>query len=66
VEGRIEVKSYAIVAPGAIVHGDLHAREVYLGGIVIGNIWAIEVDIYGTGVCHGEIEAIRIVREDEA
>ena len=60
------MKSYAIVAPGAIVHGDLHAREVYLGGIVIGNIWAIEVDIYGTGVCHGEIEAIKIKKETKA
>ncbi|WP_300364676.1 polymer-forming cytoskeletal protein [Hydrogenimonas sp.] len=60
IDGSVEAKSYVIVAKGGVVHGDIHAREVYLDGVVNGDIWAIEVEIYDNGVCHGHIEAIRI------
>ena len=60
IEGSVEAKSYVIVAKGAVIHGDVHAAEVYLGGIVIGDIWALEVERYGTGICHGTIEAFKI------
>ena len=46
-----------------MIHGDIHAAEVYLGGIVIGNIWALEVAQYGKGVCHGTIEAFKVNEE---
>ena len=59
----MEAKSYVIVAEGAVIHGDIHAAEVYLGGIVIGNIWALEVAQYGKGVCHGTIEAFKVNEE---
>ncbi len=65
VEGDVAAKSYVIVAKGAVVHGQIHAREVYLGGIVVGDIWAVEVEIYDGGVCHGHIEAIKIKRDND-
>jgi cytoskeletal protein CcmA (bactofilin family) len=49
-----------IVARGAVIRGDVHAAEVYLGGTVEGDIWALEVERYATGVCHGTIEAFKI------
>ncbi|WP_286336343.1 bactofilin family protein [Hydrogenimonas cancrithermarum] len=60
VEGNVEAKSYVIVAKGAVVHGDIHAAEVYLSGTVHGDIWALEIERYATGVCHGQIEAFKI------
>lgn len=59
----MEAKTYVIVAKGARVEGDLHAREVYLGGTVEGDIWAVEVEIFGGGLCRGRIEAIKINEE---
>ncbi len=56
----MEAATYIIVAGGARVEGDLHAREVYLGGEVQGDIWAVEVDMLDKGRCLGKIEAIRL------
>ncbi len=65
IEGNVHAKEYVIVAEGAAVTGDLHAREVYLGGRVHGDIWAVEVEILEEGVCEGSIEAIRIHKESK-
>jgi cytoskeletal protein CcmA (bactofilin family) len=62
----VEAKSYVIVAEGAVIDGEVHAREVYLGGTVTGDIWAVEVEIYGEGLCRGHIEAIKIEKEKKA
>ncbi|WP_201354085.1 bactofilin family protein [Hydrogenimonas urashimensis] len=61
--GNVEAKSYVIVAKGAVIHGEVHAAEVYLGGTVIGDIWALEVDQSDTGVCRGSIEAFKINKD---
>lgn len=63
VRGNVEAATYVIVARGAKVDGSIHAREVYLGGEVNGDIWAIEVEIDETGICLGTIEAVKVKRE---
>ncbi len=65
VEGDVHAREYVIVAEGATVAGSLHAREVYLGGRVEGEIWAVEVEILEGGVCEGAIEAIRVHKESK-
>ena len=62
--GDVEAATYVIVAEGARVEGDIHAREVYLGGLVTGDIWAVEVDRLEKGRCLGTIEAMK-VNEDK-
>ncbi|WP_457592161.1 bactofilin family protein [Hydrogenimonas sp.] len=64
VEGDVIAKSYVIVTPGAVVHGKIEARDVYVGGTVHGDIWAIELELYGSAECNGEIEAIRITKDE--
>ena len=64
IRGDAEAATYLIVAPEARIDGSIHAREVYLAGVVEGDIWAIEVEIAETGMCRGTIEAIQIRRED--
>ncbi len=63
VRGNVEAATYVIVAHGAKVGGSIHTREVYLGGEVSGDIWAIEVEIAETGICLGTIEAVKVTRE---
>ena len=63
VDGNVHAKEYVIVAEGASVAGELHAREVYLGGRVEGDIWAVEVEILEGGRCEGTVEAMRIHKE---
>jgi cytoskeletal protein CcmA (bactofilin family) len=52
------------VAEGAVIHGNVYAREVYLNGIVDGDIHALEVYFEGVGICQGEIDALQIVKEN--
>ena len=66
VRGDAEAATYVIVARGAKVGGSIHAREVFLSGEVVGDIWAIEVEIDETGVCHGTVEAVKVKREGSA
>ncbi|WP_456323340.1 bactofilin family protein [Hydrogenimonas sp.] len=60
VTGSVEAKTYAIVAPSAIIYGSLHAAEVYLSGHVKGDIWALEMEISDAGSCDGAIFAFKI------
>ncbi|BBG66554.1 hypothetical protein NNO_1851 [Hydrogenimonas sp.] len=45
-----------------VVKGDVEARDVYIGGTVYGDIWAIELELYEGAECLGSIEAIRTTK----
>jgi len=49
----VEAARYVIVAPGGAVYGSVRADEVYVGGVVVGDIYASRVEFYETGICHG-------------
>lgn len=65
VEGDVVAKSYVIITSTGVVRGKVEAREVYLSGSVYGDIWCIELEIFGGGECSGEIEAMRVTKESE-
>ncbi|WP_457598785.1 bactofilin family protein [Hydrogenimonas sp.] len=68
VDGDVRAKRYVIVTAEGVVHGNIEAADVYIGGTVHGDIWAIELELFGSAKCHGEIEARRITKDslDEA
>lgn len=62
VEGDVIAESHVIVTASGVVRGNVEAREVYVGGRVCGDIWAIELELYEGAECGGEIEAMRIMK----
>jgi len=62
VEGNVECRDHALViAEGARVEGNVHARSVSLSGEVTGNVTAEQtIDIGQTGSVNGDIVAPRM------
>jgi cytoskeletal protein CcmA (bactofilin family) len=61
VKGTIRAGSQILVAPGAVIEGDLHTKEAVIGGEVRGVINATErVELQATAVVEGDINTARI------
>ena len=61
IEGTIRADSQLLVAPGAVIHGDVFAREVLVGGVIDGLIEAGErVEIQAGAQVDGDITTQRI------
>jgi cytoskeletal protein CcmA (bactofilin family) len=61
VKGTIRAGNQILVAPGALVEGDLHTKEAVIGGQVQGTIHAAErVELQATAVVGGDIVTQRI------
>ena len=61
--GDVRVSGYVIVMPGAVVDGNVTAREIYLGGLVKGHIETDRLYTYEAGFCAGRIKAKHRERE---
>jgi cytoskeletal protein CcmA (bactofilin family) len=61
VKGTIRAGSQILVAPGAVIEGDLYTKEAVIGGEVRGVINATErVELQATAVVEGDINTARI------
>lgn len=62
VEGNIRNARQVLLGRQGEITGDIHARDVVLGGRVIGTIYATErVEVQGTASVHGDIQTKSIV-----
>ncbi len=62
VEGRVNVARSFRVGPEGQVHADVTARDVVIGGRVVGDVVASDrVELLSTGVLEGNIRAPKIV-----
>lgn len=62
VEGRVNVASSFRIGPEGRVHADVLAREVVIGGRVVGDVIAADrVELLSTGVLEGNIRAPKII-----
>jgi cytoskeletal protein CcmA (bactofilin family) len=65
IEGTVRAASQLLVAPGALIHGDIFAKEVLVGGEVDGLIQADErVEIQTGAQVNGDITTQRIQIQD--
>ena len=62
VQGTIRAGTQVLIAPGAVVQGDLHATEAVIGGRVEGNVHATDrVEVQATAQVQGDVMTRRIV-----
>jgi cytoskeletal protein CcmA (bactofilin family) len=62
VKGVIRANTQALVAPGALVQGDIHTAEAVIGGRVEGNVHATDrVEVQTTAEVQGDVFTRRIV-----
>ncbi len=62
VKGIIRANTQALVAPGALVQGDIHTAEAVIGGRVEGNLHATDrVEVQATAEVLGDVFTRRIV-----
>lgn len=62
VKGVIRAKTQALIAPGALVQGDVHTAEAVVGGRVEGNIHATDrVEVQATAEVQGDVFTRRVV-----
>jgi cytoskeletal protein CcmA (bactofilin family) len=62
VKGVIRANTQALVAPGALVQGDIHTAEAVIGGRVEGNVHATDrVEVQATAEVQGDVFTRRIV-----
>jgi len=62
VKGVIRANTQALVAPGALVQGDIHTAEAVIGGRVEGNVHATDrVEVQTTAEVLGDVFTRRIV-----
>jgi cytoskeletal protein CcmA (bactofilin family) len=55
-EGNIRRADTVVIGVGASMSGDVHAREVVIGGTIIGNVTATErVELQATAIVTGDI-----------
>lgn len=65
IKGSIRARQQILVAKGGIVEGDLHTREVIVGGKVVGGIFAEErVEVQRGSAVNGDITAQRILVQE--
>jgi len=62
VEGVIRAATQILVAPGAVIRGDLHTAEAVIGGRVEGTVYASDrVEVQSTAAIQGDVVTRRIV-----
>lgn len=62
VKGTIRANTQALIAPGALVQGDVHSAEAVIGGRVEGNVHASDrVEVQATAEIQGDVLTRRIV-----
>ena len=62
VEGVIRATTQILVAPGAVIRGDLHTAEAVIGGRVEGTVYASDrVEVQSTAAIQGDVVTRRIV-----
>ncbi len=62
VKGTIRANTQALIAPGALVQGDVHTAEAVIGGRVEGNIHATDrVEVQATAEVQGDVFTRRVV-----
>ncbi len=67
IEGRIHLDNGVVVNQGGLVHGEIQARTVRIGGRVIGNVVGREmIEISSEGSVEGDVTSPRVVIADGA
>ena len=62
VKGTIRANTQTLIAPGALVQGDLYTAEAIIGGRVEGNVHATDrVEVQATAEVQGDVFTRRIV-----
>lgn len=62
VKGTIRANTQTLIAPGALVQGDLYTAEAIIGGRVEGNVHATDrVEVQATAEVVGDVYTRRIV-----
>jgi cytoskeletal protein CcmA (bactofilin family) len=61
VKGTIRADAQVIIAPGAVIEGDIHSKEAVVAGEIRGTINATErVELQATALVKGDISTPRI------
>ena len=64
-EGSILKADSVVIGVGASISGDVHAREVVLGGTLTGNIHASErVELQATAVVTGDVHTVSVLIQE--
>jgi cytoskeletal protein CcmA (bactofilin family) len=64
-EGSILKADSVVIGVGASVTGDVHAREVILGGTLTGNVHASErVELQATAVVAGDVHTVSVLVQE--
>jgi cytoskeletal protein CcmA (bactofilin family) len=64
-EGSILKADSVVIGVGASVSGDIHAREVILGGTLTGNVHASErVELQATAVVTGDVHTVSVLIQE--
>ncbi len=64
-EGSILKADSVVIGVGATVTGDVHAREVILGGALTGNLHASErVELQATAVVTGDVHTVSVLIQE--
>jgi cytoskeletal protein CcmA (bactofilin family) len=64
-EGSIRGADMVVLGVGAAMRGDVHAREVVIGGTIIGNVHATErVELQATAIVTRDIETHTILVQE--
>jgi cytoskeletal protein CcmA (bactofilin family) len=62
VKGTIRANTQTLIAPGALVQGDLYTAEAIIGGRVEGNVHATDrVEVQATAEVQGDVYTRRVV-----
>ncbi|HTS88883.1 MAG TPA: polymer-forming cytoskeletal protein [Gemmatimonadales bacterium] len=61
IEGTVRAATQLLVAPGAVIRGDVHGAEIVAGGEIHGAVQADErVEIQAGAVIYGDIRTLRL------
>ncbi len=64
-EGTIKQADTVVLGVGAVMTGDVHAREVIVGGTLTGNIFAAErVELQATAIVSGDITSVSVLVQE--
>ena len=62
IEGSVSGARQVLIARGGTIHGNVHADEIVIGGLVAGTVVATErLELQETAVVNGDIETTSIV-----
>ena len=65
VDGTIRAQREVLVAKGGRVQGDIHTRDVVVGGEVVGSIFADErVEVQPGSAVHGDIASKKLIIQE--